>query len=96
MKLGFDFLVRFSKKKNTPITNYISIRLVGAEFVSCGETGRRMDGHHEANSRFPQFRERAQKCSRLYTLSPTCTHTVHKDYCTLASFHLWTAATDAA
>jgi len=72
----------------------MNIRLVGAEFYSCGHV--RTDGHHEANSRFPKFCESAQKWSWLYTLFSTCTQAVHKDYCTLALFHLWTVATGAA
>jgi hypothetical protein len=58
-----------------PKTNFMNIRLVGAEFVSCGQTDRWMDGHHESNSRFPQFCERATENDHGSTLSPPHAHT---------------------
>jgi hypothetical protein len=41
--------------KNIQILNLIKIRPVGDDFLHCGQT----DRHDEANSRFPQFSERA-------------------------------------
>jgi len=38
-----NFLVGFSEKKNIPITNFMKISPVGAEFVSCGHTDGWMD-----------------------------------------------------
>ena len=53
---NLKFLDRFSK--NTQISNFVKIRLVGADlFHADGRT----DSHDEANSRFPQFCEAAWK-----------------------------------
>jgi hypothetical protein len=53
MKLEFSRV-----SKNTPISNFMKIRAVGAElFHADGQTER----HDEANSRFSQFCESAYK-----------------------------------
>jgi hypothetical protein len=49
-----NFLDRFSK--NSEISNFTKILLVGAELFT---VDRQMDGHDEANSRFLQFFESA-------------------------------------
>jgi hypothetical protein len=49
-----NFLDRFSK--NSQISNFTKILLVGAESFN---VDRRMNGHDEANSRFLQFFESA-------------------------------------
>ena len=42
------------------MSNFVKIRLVGAElFHAYGQTERQTDRHDEANSRFSQFCERA-------------------------------------
>jgi len=58
MELEFFFLDRFSK--NPQISNFMKIRLVGAEmFHMDGQMDGRTDGHDGANNRFSQFCERA-------------------------------------
>jgi len=39
----------------------MKIRLVGAEFVQCGQTDRQRDRYDKANSRFSKFCKRTQK-----------------------------------
>jgi hypothetical protein len=52
-----NFIDRFWK--NTPISNFMKIRPVGAEsFLADGRTDGRADRHDEANGRLSQFLER--------------------------------------
>ena len=54
------FLDRYSK--NSQISNFTTIRPVGAEFFHAdGQTNRQRDIHDEANSRFSKFFKRAYK-----------------------------------
>ena len=59
------FSTDFRKKKNPQISNFIKIRLVGAELF---DADGRTDRHEETNSRFSQFCEGAYKCIESYGL----------------------------
>jgi hypothetical protein len=54
-KLNLNFLDRLSK--NSPISNFMKIRLVGSELFHA--YGQRTDRHDEPNSCFSQFCEQA-------------------------------------
>jgi hypothetical protein len=56
MKLEFSRQIFFEKKSQ--ILNFVKIRPVDAVFFFFMWTGRRTDGHDEANNRFSQFCER--------------------------------------
>jgi Mor family transcriptional regulator len=66
-----DFYEIFSTdfSRNVQKSNFIEIRPVGADFVSCGQRDRRTDRHDEANSLF--FRDLAKSPKNAVLIQTT-------------------------
>jgi hypothetical protein len=65
MKLEFSRQIFEKKKKKAHISNFIKIRLMGAELFHAGG---QMDGHDKSKSSFSQFCKCAKKKKTFYWL----------------------------